>query len=383
MALRDRSRCITIFFPFIGDTIGGSHLSALSLIKELRAREMFTPIIGLHDHDGAFADYLKQRDYECATVPEVEIVNTGSLFGQFKKAYRAAKPLAAFLKAHDIDLVHINDVRTLYTWFLATKMTGKKLVWHQRTSSSSLRIAALSLFMDAIIVISNYTKQQMRSVARNKARIVNNPITLSTALAHTEPYDYRAHYQLPENTYIIGSVGNLTAQKRPDLILEIAKRLKKSKRLFAFIIVGAVRDAYGREIERRIHEEGLSRQVFLHGAQFPIDPYMKGFDCLLAPALDEGFGRTLIEAFLCRIPVLASAHGGHLDIIQHQKNGILIDPNDADAYVESIMQLSEQGEQDISHILKTARKYALDHFSAGAHADAVESIYAELVKGRS
>lgn len=55
------------------------------------------------------------------------------------------------------------------------------------------------------------------------------------------------------------------------------------------------------------------------------------------PALTEPFGLTLIEAAASGLPILATADGGPHDIVAHCKNGLLIDPLDADAMGEVIL----------------------------------------------
>ncbi|MDD2941748.1 MAG: HAD-IIB family hydrolase [bacterium] len=53
------------------------------------------------------------------------------------------------------------------------------------------------------------------------------------------------------------------------------------------------------------------------------------------PALTEPFGLTLIEAAACGLPIVATEDGGPRDIIGNCKNGILVDPLDAEAIAES------------------------------------------------
>ena len=48
------------------------------------------------------------------------------------------------------------------------------------------------------------------------------------------------------------------------------------------------------------------------------------------PALQEPFGLTLIEAAAHGVPIVATKHGGPVDIIQTLKNGVLVDPLDVD-----------------------------------------------------
>jgi len=55
------------------------------------------------------------------------------------------------------------------------------------------------------------------------------------------------------------------------------------------------------------------------------------------PALTEPFGLTLIEAAACGLPIVATEDGGPRDIVALCKNGVLIDPLDADALGETIL----------------------------------------------
>ena len=55
------------------------------------------------------------------------------------------------------------------------------------------------------------------------------------------------------------------------------------------------------------------------------------------PALTEPFGLTLIEAAASGLPLVATEDGGPIDIIGHCKNGLLIDPLDAEALGETLL----------------------------------------------
>jgi sucrose-phosphate synthase len=55
------------------------------------------------------------------------------------------------------------------------------------------------------------------------------------------------------------------------------------------------------------------------------------------PALTEPFGLTLIEAAASGLPIIATNDGGPRDIIGFCKNGLLVDPLDADAMGEALL----------------------------------------------
>jgi sucrose-phosphate synthase len=63
------------------------------------------------------------------------------------------------------------------------------------------------------------------------------------------------------------------------------------------------------------------------------------------PALTEPFGLTLIEAAASGLPIVATNDGGPQEIVRICKNGVLIDPLDADALAEALfISLSDRAE---------------------------------------
>jgi hypothetical protein len=60
---------------------------------------------------------------------------------------------------------------------------------------------------------------------------------------------------------------------------------------------------------------------------------------LFAAPLQEPFGLTLIEAAAHGVPIVATTNGGPVDIVHTLKNGILVEPNDADAVADALLKL--------------------------------------------
>jgi sucrose-phosphate synthase len=57
------------------------------------------------------------------------------------------------------------------------------------------------------------------------------------------------------------------------------------------------------------------------------------------PALTEPFGLTLIEAAASGLPIVATEHGGPVDIVEACRNGILVDPLDAGAIAKALLDI--------------------------------------------
>ncbi len=78
------------------------------------------------------------------------------------------------------------------------------------------------------------------------------------------------------------------------------------------------------------------------------------------PALTEPFGLTLIEAAASGLPMVATEDGGPQDIVAHCKSGLLIDPLDADAMGNALLDALSDGKRWrgwASNGLKGAHRY--------------------------
>ena len=83
-------------------------------------------------------------------------------------------------------------------------------------------------------------------------------------------------------------------------------------------------------------------------------------DILIQPSLKEGISSTLLEAMACKTAIIASSVGGNSELVENEVNGILVEPQDDDSFVEQITSLlnNEQLRKSfVENALKTVKKY--------------------------
>jgi glycosyltransferase involved in cell wall biosynthesis len=83
-----------------------------------------------------------------------------------------------------------------------------------------------------------------------------------------------------------------------------------------------------------------NRSVQLMGWQAPEATYelMKSSSYLVMPSLwYENFPRTLVEAFACGLPVIASRLGAMAELIKHGETGLLFEPGDAEDLADKML----------------------------------------------
>jgi glycosyltransferase involved in cell wall biosynthesis len=142
---------------------------------------------------------------------------------------------------------------------------------------------------------------------------------------------------------VVGFLGRLVEEKGIETIVHA---FEQSTRPWNLLIVG------GGALEARI--DSLARQwrgrVQLVRAvrHDEVPTYLSAMDLLCAPSRtrphwQEQFGRMLIEAMACGVPVLASASGEIPYVVGDA--GVLIDENDLEQWTETIDRLLEDGER--------------------------------------
>jgi len=82
--------------------------------------------------------------------------------------------------------------------------------------------------------------------------------------------------------------------------------------------------------------------------------FIKGSDLLIHPSLVEGISSTLLEAMVCKIPIIASDIPGNRELITNNENGILIDPNNVDLISQNIQELLSNKEKCSNFIQKSS-----------------------------
>lgn len=370
------SKPARICFPFVGDRIGGSHVSTLTLIDTLD-RHRFEPVIVLHQ-DGPLAELLRDRGLDYELVPLPGFVGTGKGTLQHILAIvRSLPTLRSFLRRRRIALLHGNDTRINLTWSVPAKLAGVPFVWHQRALFGDSRLSALMVRLSAsVIAISRFIEAGLPQPARAKSSVIDNPFAAPPALerqaCHRALCD---ELGVPPDTLIIGLFCNLIAWKRPLQFVDVAIALDRQQTPdFVFVAFGDDRHGLGAQMRERAAQAGLGDRLFLMGFRNPVWPWIAACDLLLATAENEPFGRTLVEAMLVGTPVVATASGGHLEIIDGPDQGSLVASDDVAAMATEAERLLRD-EAARRSLAEHARKAATRRYDRQAHARSVESLY--------
>ncbi|MGF1545596.1 MAG: glycosyltransferase [Parvularculaceae bacterium] len=376
-----------VLFPYVGVAAGGSHVSSLGLIQKLdRAR--YEPVLALQHMDGAVHDAMKEADAPLLQAPaSPEMKAGGGVSGSDYFRILAATPrLARFVREGRYAIVHGNDGLSTATWALAAKLAGAKLVWHNRGNprAAGLRFVA-PLLADRVVSVSAFASPRPGLVsAAGKNAVVHSPFDVDVDADRVAARDALAtELRADPRTLFVGFFGNLIARKRPLLFVDavVALRERLGGRPVKGLLFGAADDGVDDEVRARAAAAGAADDIHLMGFRKPGATWIAACDILLVPAVEEPFGRTLIEAMLVRTPIVATDSGGNPEAIRHEETGLIAPPEDAAALADAMARLAATPDL-AARLAEAARADALQRFGEDRHAEAIMAIYKAALAGR-
>ncbi len=141
--------------------------------------------------------------------------------------------------------------------------------------------------------------------------------------------------------------GAVVPRKGVDLLVEAWSRVSASCPEALLLVLGPL-DAlerpeeagYADEVKERIAELGLENAVRLMGRTDDVQRYLQLADIFVFSSRFETFGIALIEAMACGLPcVVCTIEGVSTDIIDHQRDGLLVPQEDPEAFAGAVLQL--------------------------------------------
>ena len=166
------------------------------------------------------------------------------------------------------------------------------------------------------------------------------------------------------------------------LLKAIAILKKDFKNNFICVMAGTTKknSNYENEINSIIEENELQNYIKFPGPCLDMPAAYKISDIVVSPAdKPEGFGRIVIEAQSMERPILASAHGGSLELIKHNYNGFLFRPKDENDLAEKLKHLLLLSKQEKKKIIKNASKLVKEKYNLNNMCELNFRLYNSLI----
>lgn len=188
----------------------------------------------------------------------------------------------------------------------------------------------------------------------------------------------RAEVGVPEATPLIGFVGHLVRQKRPERALEVLARLRSegSDAHLAVAGTGPLRT----DLEARARRLGLDGAVTFLGGRDDIERVLGGVDLVLLTSEAEGIPGVAIEALMAGCPMVSVPVGGVAEVVEHGVTGLVVDDERPAVMAEAVARLLADDETRAA--MGRESRSRTDLFSASAAAAVYAERFREVLAGR-
>ena len=229
------------------------------------------------------------------------IFNTNSELGYAMLPYLKAK----YPQIPIIDYVHMEE-------------------WYNRNGGYSRDSSGVSDVIDKTLTCNeNSTQILINHFGRKKEEV--KTVYIGVDEKKFNPDNYNKDKLLEkfniDKKYVIGFICRITEQKRPLLLVEIAKKLRKTRNDFVILVAGT--GNLFNKLKSKVATNGLNGYFKFIGNIEETQKFYKVCDLTINCSIKEGLALTSYESLAMGIPVISSDVGGQKELI-NSETGIIV-----------------------------------------------------------
>jgi len=381
-------------------TVGGSHTALLVLIQNLD-RLQFEPVVAFYELNALVESFRRHVPVVLLPAPapfRIARADGAATLDPIALLALAARKIANLLLSFSAatvrtvrvvsirpHVIHVNNhANPGFEWIIASRVCGAKLIAHQR---GHVPPSWYSTLIDRIVCVSKSVQTGLASwqpeLAPSLVHIydaIDADVVRSQACA-TAAADLRRQFGIGQNELLIGVVGNIKDWKGQDVLIRALPMLPRSIP-WKCLVIGSVSTspmsvAYARLLEDLVREYELTDRVVFTGYRPDVPALVSAMDILVHTSIaPEPFGLVILEGMALAKPVVCTAHGGPLEIVEDGVSGFLVPPGDPEALSTRLMTLLVS--REMRDQTGRAALQRVTFFNVAQHVERMQNMYRSL-----
>ncbi|HRK55990.1 MAG TPA: TIGR03088 family PEP-CTERM/XrtA system glycosyltransferase [Burkholderiaceae bacterium] len=188
------------------------------------------------------------------------------------------------------------------------------------------------------------------------------------------------HDEPGKRLWVIGTVGRLHPMKDQLTLAHAFVRAlhasAQARQLMRWVVVGA--GPMLDPVRQVLLQGGVLDRVWFAGERNDVPQLMRALDVLVLPSLLEGASNTLLEAMASAVPVVATAVGGNVELVEDGQTGRLVPPRQPDALARVLLDYFADRTRARVHGDR-ARNRVVEHFGLERMITQYATLYERLL----
>lgn len=365
----------------IDGTIGGSHYCLLYLLQNLN-KTKFEPITIFYELNPLVSQFQKESktiivNFRYYSKIRLRIVR--KMVNLFLHLFHFLFACFLVLK-HRIKIIHLNDtvVGGFDIWIPVSMIFRISCITHERCFPSLKNIKKFDWFLmnkySKVLAVSNVVKNNLTSKGFTEKRVITvydgiDPDKFNLKVKKMAEV-IRAEFNIPENSMLIGLIGNIRYWKGQELLLDSLNILNKKFPNFKCLFVGDIaKDTlndvqYKEKLIQKSIDYGVKEKIIFTGYRSDVPDIINALDIQInASVLPDPFPHVILEAMSLGKVVVATNLGGATESIEDGVTGFVVPPNDPNILADKIrLVLSDKNLREKMQIAARSRihKFHLD-----------------------
>ena len=332
--------------------IGGSDIALARTVESLKPAGIAISVI--LPKEGPLVSKLEAAGARIHYVPMQQLRTLPSLSYQARylaQIVPSVRAVSRIIREERPRLVHTNSLYCIYG-ALAARATGTPHIWHIRELAPDIPIlkkcyaAMVTALSTHIVSMTNICSDRLFDRRPANLTVMPDALDRHAWAPHPDRRRIRSELGIGDDTPVVGFVARLDTWKGCEIFIESAAIVAKRHPSAHFLICGGPPpgfESYARTMEKLAETRGLSERIRFLGWRYILEDMpdvMASLDVFCHTSTSpEPFGLVLVKGMAVGTPVIASAAGGPLDIVEDGVSGLLVTPGDPTALADAVTRL--------------------------------------------
>jgi lipopolysaccharide heptosyltransferase II len=291
-------------------------------------------------------------------------------------AWQCVKALRKIILEEKVDIVHARSRVPAWISYAACRRTNAEFITTCHGYYSGNIFSHVMGWGKRVIAISEVIGRHMIEdfgVHPENIRLIPRSVDL-------DKFCFRER-QPGRSSFTVTMIGRITPLKGHTFFLQGMAKVLRQKPFVRIRIVGDAppnKSAYKESLKLLVKRLGIADKVEFMGNRSDIPQLLAESDVLvLSTVTQEAFGRVIIEAQAVGVPVVATKVGGVVDIVEHERTGLLVLPKDGDGIAAAVLRLMNEPKL-VDEMIAEARLRVEQRYTLAIMAEKTLEVYHEV-----